>query len=240
MKTLILAVIPARGGSKGIPRKNLQEIKKRTLVSWAITTANSVSDISHSAVSTDSDEIAQESFRSGVTSVVKRPEMLSGDTVLDQPVLRHAMLEIESKSQIQFDFVIMLQPTSPIRKKEDIENAIRLIKEKKYDSIWSISQEELHHHPQKQLKIDENGLMDTFLGGKLQIRRQDLQNTYIRNGSFYIFTRDTVLNDNNLKGNSCFGYITRHKYINIDTIQELEILRKQASVLDGRLILEDE
>jgi CMP-N-acetylneuraminic acid synthetase len=149
MKTPILAVIPARGGSKGIPKKNLQEIKERTLVSWAITVANSVSGISHSAVSTDSEEIAHESLQSGVTSVVKRPEILSGDTVLDQPVLLHAMLEIETNLQMQFDFVIMLQPTSPIRKKEDIENAIKLIKENKYDSIWSISQEELHHHPQK-------------------------------------------------------------------------------------------
>jgi CMP-N-acetylneuraminic acid synthetase len=220
----ILAVVPARGGSKGIKLKNLRKIAGKSLVAWTGYVLDRTSLVDRKVVSTDHKEIAQEALDNNIEAPFFRPEHLSGDFISDLEVLTHALIESEKIFQERFDVVIMLQPTSPARTPEQIEEVLKKLIDEDLDAVWTVSATDVKFHPLKQLSIDEHGLMDFFLEeGKSIIARQQLKPVYHRNGLCYAFTRDCLLNQKRIKGNRTGAVVIEGKIPNIDTLEDLEL-----------------
>ena len=150
---------------------------------------------------------------------------MSGDNISDLPVLRHALIKSEKALSKKFDLVLMLQVTSPLRNVDHINKVIKKIVDGKYDSVWTISKVDKKFHPDKQLNIQNHKLNYFTIKGKKIIARQQLKETYIRNGAAYCFTRNCILNKNILTNNSSY-VLTKSRQISIDTIQDLNIASK--------------
>jgi len=184
----ILAVCPARGGSKGIPLKNLVPFLGVPLVARVGHLVSEISIIDRAIVSTDHPEIADVARQSGLDAPFFRPENLSGDQISDAQVLIHALKEMERIDKVQYDIVVMLQPTSPLRRKEHIVQAIEMLVHEHWDAVWTISETDSKHHPLKQLKVEANQLSYYDPNGHQIIARQQLTSLYHRNGVAYAFT----------------------------------------------------
>ena len=218
----ILAVVPARGGSKGIKLKNLRQVAGRTLVGWVGFVLNKTSLVDRKIISTDHPEIAQEAINNNLEVPFTRPENLSGDFISDLMVLTHALTESEEVFKETYDVILMLQPTSPARTAAQIEQVIKKLIDEKLDAVWTVSETDLKFHPLKQLKLEE-GLMDFFLEeGKSIVARQQLKPVYHRNGLCYAFTRECLLTQATIKGKRTGAVVIEGKIPNIDTIEDLD------------------
>ena len=219
----ILAIIPARGGSKGIPLKNLRIVAGKTLLARTLELAKSVSEITDICVSTDHRGIkdAASAFRD--VTVVDRPEALSGDRVADTPVLQHATSEMEKLTGDRFDVVVMLQVTSPLRTADDVTESIEKVVNTGCDAVWTVSPTELHFHPLKQLVLDENSGMTMFDDRGLDIiARQQLSPVFHRNGCCYALRREFLMTTDGLYSpQSSQAVISRGERVNIDTEEDL-------------------
>jgi CMP-N-acetylneuraminic acid synthetase len=231
----VLAIIPARGGSKGIHKKNLLYLHGRSLVAWATKSANEATKISKTIISTDDVSISIEAINLGASFLGPRPPDLSSDVALDQPVLRYELLAAEKFFQMNFDLVVMLQPTSPLRTSSDIDFCISELIKHDATSVWTISHIEKHFHYKKQLIKNEDGFLELAFNGSEVIRRQELSDSFRRNGAVYVYTRKTVLNDPTLRGNRCLGIVLTHETSNIDKMNDLEIARRSTQVVNGDL-----
>ena len=138
----ILAVVPARGGSKGIKLKNLQKVDGVPLVGLVGAVIKKCLFIDRAVVSTDHRAIADAARRYGIDVPFMRPQSLSGDQVADMPVLRHALSATEADDETRYDIVVMLQPTSPFRRVEHVERCLRDLVEKDLDAVWTVSETE--------------------------------------------------------------------------------------------------
>lgn len=222
----ILAVVPARGGSKGIPLKNLKTIEGRPLVALVGDVVKEVTEIDRAIVSTDHEGIAQVAVSAGLDAPFRRPEAISGDRVGDWEVLTDALLSIERLDQAQYDIVVMLQPTSPLREGRHVSEAIKIFVDGGYDALWSVSETDTKSHPYKQLKI-EDGLLDYWdQRGKQVIARQQLSPVYHRNGVVYVISRDCLLSQKTIKGIRTGYYITDGVQISIDTEYDIFLVEK--------------
>jgi CMP-N,N'-diacetyllegionaminic acid synthase len=207
----VLGIIPARGGSKGIPNKNLAELGGRPLIAWTFDSARS-SSLDRVIVSTDSKEIADVSKLNGIEVPFIRPENISDDSAKTIDVVNHALDEITES----FEAVMVLQPTSPFRTSEDIDRSILLLENSSADSVISVV-DVGGYHPRK-MKYLINGLLIDPPFGELHEHqpRQQLEPVYIRNGVIYL-TRVATLRQNSFKGNSCLAYVMdRSRSVNID------------------------
>lgn len=215
----VLVVIPARGGSKGIPRKNITLVAGKPLIAYTTELLRELPWIDHSVVSTDSPEIAAAGQAAGTADVVWRPEDLSGDRIGDMPVLAHALEESEKSAAHRFDVVLMLQPTSPLRTAADVEACVDLLLSGSWDSAWTVSETSLSYHPHKQVKISPNGVLEFYFDSESSIvARQELQRSFHRNGVCYAFTSSFVRNSETVfsRGNST-ALVTPGVHISIDT-----------------------
>lgn len=216
-----LIVIPARGGSKGIKKKNIYPVNGVPLIQYTIEFAKTLKLNYELIVSTDSKVIATLSKSLGAQCPFLRPKYLSTDFIGDMSVLRHALKRAEKKVVKKFDYVIMLQPTSPVRAKKQIYAAINTIIENNYNSVLSISPVEKKYHPFKQFELQNGKLKPFSQKSKKIIARQQLSDSYIRNGVVYIFNRRFVLKSNYVySDNSGYILLTEHT-INIDTLTDL-------------------
>ena len=154
----ILAVVPARGGSKGIKLKNLRSVGGHTLIEWIAKTVKDSTTIDKIVASTDHDEIAKECENFNIEVPFRRPESLSGDRIGDLEVLTHALTESEKVYNTNFDVVVMLQPTSPLRTSEHVEECIKKLIDNDFDSVWTVSETDSKGHPFKQLTIEGENL----------------------------------------------------------------------------------
>ena len=161
----VLAVIPARGGSKGIPKKNIAPLAGKPLISYTTELISHLPWIDKTVVSTDSSEIAEVAQQSVGVGIVWRPEEISGDRIGDRDVLHHALIEAEAVDGTTYDVVIMLQPTSPLRTEENITDCITTLVEGKWDAVWTVSATDLSFHPRKQLTLDADGRLGFFVPG---------------------------------------------------------------------------
>lgn len=185
----VLAVIPARGGSKGLPGKNIRPLCGKPLIAWTIEQAEACSLIDTIFVSTDSPEIAAVSEQYGVPVPFLRPAALSTDTATSVDVLLHvlACLEVEQK---YFDYIILLEPTSPLRRSEDITEALAaLASSEKAESIVGVCKTE-GQNPAFLVTLSQ-GFLRPFSGEFVDgvvpaVRRQDAQDVYFFEGSLYI------------------------------------------------------
>lgn len=220
----ILAVVPARGGSKGIPLKNLRRVGGRSLVGWVAVVARDVSELDRVVVSTDHEEIAREAEASGIEAPFRRPESLSGDRVGDLEVLQHALNEIEGIDGMTYDIVVMLQPTSPSRRAEHVRNAIERLVDGDHEAVWSVSQTDLKAHPLKQLVIDDDSRLRYYdPRGAQIIARQQLTPVYHRNGIVYAVTRRCLLSTRTLLPENSAPLVIDGLVVNIDTEEDLAL-----------------
>jgi CMP-N,N'-diacetyllegionaminic acid synthase len=232
----VLAVVPARGGSKGIPLKNLRTIQDRPLVVLAGDVARQVPEIDRRVVSTDHAEIARVAQTAGLDAPFMRPEPISGDRIGDWEVLVNALQETEAIDGTTYDIVVMLQPTSPLRRASDVSGVIHMLVNGGYDSVWSVSESDLKAHPLKQLVV-RDGTMDYWdpRGGQI-IARQQLEPVFHRNGVAYAISRSCLLEHKAIKGPKTGAYVVAGKQVSIDTEWDIELIEfiLQCSLIQER------
>lgn len=189
---LVLGLVPARGGSESVPGKNLVEVGGRPLIAWTIEAANRAASIDRVVVTTDSEEIAAEARRCGAEAPFLRPEELArADTPGIEAVL-HAVRWLEKQEGYRPDWVMLLQPTSPLREPEDIDGAVRLALEKRADAVVGVC--DVTHHPYWAKAVAEDGRLVEFLTlDREYARRQDLPAVYGINGAIYAARRQVLL-----------------------------------------------
>jgi CMP-N,N'-diacetyllegionaminic acid synthase len=220
----VLAVVPARGGSKGIPLKNLRPVGGRALVARAGDIARAVPEIDRAVVSTDHDEIARVAEGAGLAAPFRRPETISGDRIGDFDVLIQALEFMEVHDRRRYDIVVMLQPTSPLRTPEMVTGTIRMLVDGGWDSVWSVSETDSKGHPLKQLTI-KDGWMDYYdPAGASIIARQQLVPVYHRNGIAYAITRECLVEQRSIKGKRTGAYVVQGDHVSIDTERDIELV----------------
>jgi len=213
----VLAVIPARGGSKGVQLKNLREVGGVPIVQLAAQIAISVDYIDRIIVSTDHEGIAESAIKGGADAIFRRPKELSGDYISDVQVLTHAILEVEKQDNVTYDVVVMLQPTSPLRTKQHVIDAIEMLVENDLDSVWTLSETDSKCHPLKQLTV-KDGIFDYCdTKGKGIIARQELPPVYHRNGIAYAIKRETLISGQSISGKKSGALICTGDFVSIDT-----------------------
>ena len=220
----ILAVCPARGGSKGIPLKNLRPFLGIPLVARVGHLISEISMVDRAIVSTDHPEIAEVARQSGLDAPFFRPEDLSGDQISDAQVLIHALNEIERIDKVRYDIVVMLQPTSPLRRSSHVVQAIEKLVHEEWDSVWTVSETDSKEHPLKQLTIGRSGSLDYYdPAGSQIIARQQLTPVYHRNGVAYVMTRKCLLEEKSIMGKKNGALILNEHLVSIDTICDLKL-----------------
>ena len=163
----------------------------------------------------------------GDLGVVQRPENLSGDRIGDWDVLHHALLEAEREDSVAYDVIVMLQPTSPLRKVEHVRATIEKLIDESWDAVWTVSPTDLKYHPFKALTLAENGAMSLFdERGKQIIARQQLQPVYHRNGIAYALTRECILEQKTILGKKWSAVIVEDPAVSIDTLEDFEKVEK--------------
>lgn len=211
----ILAVIPARGGSKGVPGKNIRLLGGKPLIAYSIEAALAVEDMLYEiVVSTDSAKIGNTARNCGAV-YHSRPLTLAGDDVPMLPVIRNVMDFYEWRDGVTMDWILLLQPTTPFRSADDIRAAIALAHD--CDSVISVVKVE-SHHPALMKRIEGDRLLPYCIEEVEGTRRQDYSPpAYMRNGAIYLTRRDVLM------GGSIWGKVTRplimpeERSINIDT-----------------------
>lgn len=221
----VLAVIPARGGSKGIPLKNLRPVLGVPLVARVGSVVWAVEEIDRAVVSTDHDEIARVAEEAGIAAPFRRPEEIAGDRIGDVDVLSHALLETERIDGVRYDVVVMLQPTSPLREPAHVRDCIRMLVGGDWDAVWTVSETDSKGHPLKQLTVGYDGGMDYYdpSGAKI-IARQQLTPVYHRNGIAYAIRRECLLDQKTIKGNRTGALIVEGEHVSIDTERDIALV----------------
>jgi CMP-N,N'-diacetyllegionaminic acid synthase len=219
----VLAVIPARGGSKGVPQKNIRLLAGKPLIGYTIDAARDSQELSRWIVSTDDEAIARVSRECGAEVPFMRPELLATDSAKAIPVIQHALQEMEERDNTQYDAVMMLQPTTPFRTAEDIDQAIRILRDTGADSVISVVDVE-GHHPARMKFLKDGRLIDPpYCEAYENQPRQELEPMYLRNGAIYL-TRREVLMNNSFKGTDCRALIMENdRSVNIDTMLDFDL-----------------
>jgi len=212
MSASILAVIPARGGSKAVPRKNLRPLGGKPLFAHMLEAALGSTLVSKVAVSSEDTEVleAARQWGKGKAEVIERPAALAQDDTPSLPVIVHAVEELEKKHGT-FDYVVMLQATTPFVRTEDIDNALKLLMTDGTDSVFSVCKA-TSYHPTKIKKITADNRLVQYLEGltETQFTRQKLDPVYRRNGGIYAHKRDIVMTKGQLYGSDslvCRPYV---------------------------------
>ncbi len=221
----ILAVVPARGGSKGLPGKNLRSVAGLPLVGHAAGVANAVTSIDRAVVSTDSEEIAAAAREYGLSAPFFRPKELSGDRVGDQPVLAHALATCEALDETTYDIVLMLQPTSPLRRSEHIAATIEMLIAGNWDAVWTVSPTDSKSHPLKQLCIESDNSLNYYdTSGADVVARQQLSPVFHRNGIAYAVTRDCLTAQGKVMGRRTGALVIDEPAVSIDTQWDIDLV----------------
>lgn len=215
----IVGIIPARSGSKGIPDKNIRNLAGKPLIAHTIESAINSKLISRLIVSTDAENIAEISRKYGAEAPFLRPIELAQDDIPTLPVLQHAIRFLEKKQGYKPDIIVSLQPTSPLRKTQHIDKAIKKLIETDADSIVSLC--EVEHSPYWMKRINGDRVFDFVEGSEKYARRQDLPKVYRVNGAVYVTRYNVLMNQNRILGNDTRAIIM-DKEDSIDIDDELD------------------
>ncbi|MBN2282906.1 MAG: acylneuraminate cytidylyltransferase family protein [Deltaproteobacteria bacterium] len=213
----VLAIIPARGGSKGLPGKNIKELCGKPLIAWSIEQAQSCKDIDEIVVSTDDEEIAEVAKKYGAGVPFIRPAELANDTAKSIDVIFHTIEWLKKHKGYQTGYILLLQPTSPLRAEEDIENAILILKDKNARAVVSVC--ETDHHPWWSNILPEDGNMESFIRPEMMNkRRQELPVFYKLNGAIYLADTDYLYKYNGFFGPDTFAHkMPQSRSVDIDS-----------------------
>lgn len=230
MRTLIL--VPARGQSKGIPRKNLRLLAGRPLLEYTAETALAVRSAARRILSTDDDEIADVGRRCGLEVPFMRPAELARDETPTLPVVQHALAWLEERGD-RFDAVCLLQPTTPLRRPEDVDACIERLDQTGADAVVTVLPVPARHNPHWVYFQSADGALHLSTGGVDPIsRRQDLPAAFHREGSVYVIRRDVVMEQNSLYGRHVVGvFVDPEESVDIDSFEDLD---RASRLLAGR------
>jgi CMP-N-acetylneuraminic acid synthetase len=230
MKTL--AIIPARGGSKGVPGKNKKILHGKPLIQYSIDAALESEHIAEVLVTTDDDQIVTLAKSLGANVPFVRPKNLAEDATPTLPVIQHAVSFLEKEGK-HFDAICLLQPTSPFRPKGFLDKALKTFQEKQTDALVSVLEVPHQYNPHWTFEANEHGILQIATGEKNIItRRQELPKAYHRDGSIYITKTSVLMEENSLYGNSLAYIVSDEKfYVNIDTLEDWEKATELAKTL---------
>ena len=216
MKERVLGVIPARGGSKTIPRKNIRDLLGIPLIAYTIREALKAKTLTRLIVSSEDSEILAVARKYGAETPFVRPRELATDDSLTIDVVIHAITTVEEQEGTKYNYVVVLQPTTPLRTAEDIDTAVMKLIESGADSVISIVNVGAIH-PYR-MKTIVNGLLVDYADEEIEnMPRQKLPPVYIRNGSIYATKRDVLVEERTFKGKTCIPYeMPEERSVNID------------------------
>jgi CMP-N-acetylneuraminic acid synthetase len=224
----VLALVPARGGSKGIPRKNLQLLAGKPLVVHAIEVACAASLVSRVLCSTDDAEIADVARAAGAEVPFLRPANLAADTSEDWPVFMHALDFLDTHEGWRPDLVVNLRPTSPLRTPNHVDDAIRLLLQTGVDSVKAVHL--ARQHPHKMWLRLQDGAMEPYLKTPFRLARgpdvprAQLEDIYWQNGVVDVTRREVILDQGVMIGQRVAGLVTQPgESIDIDTLLDLQL-----------------
>ncbi len=228
-----LGVIPARGGSKSIPRKNIAMLGGRPLLAYTIEAAQGSRLLTDYLVSSEDEEILQVARQYGAPTPFVRPAELASDEAPSLPVVQHAVREMERLKGVVYDIVVLLQPTTPFRLPQDIDAAVEKLIATQADSVISVCDVGAYHPARMRWIIDDQ-LVELPIREERELqRRQDLPPVYIRNGAIYAVRREVVMLQNSMVGKISRPYIMpEERSVNIDSKLDFllaEILIQQKS-----------
>ena len=220
----IIAVIPARGGSKSILKKNLRKICGKSLINHAADICNALPWIDLSIISTDDMEMAEEGRNCGLMVPFMRPAYLSSDSASSVDMWKDAWIKSEQELNDHFDISILLEPTSPLRKPIDIENCLLKMIKNNYEGVATVSLMPAHFRPEKALRISEDGKIEFYLpNDKSYLPRQKIPPYYYRNGICYAISRQKLLDENTIMDESIHAMLIEREVVNIDEPFDLEL-----------------
>lgn len=218
----ILAIVPARGGSKGIKDKNIKEIEGRPLIEYTIEAAKRCEYIDEIVVSTDSEKIAKAAKKAGAKVPFLRPDELASDTARTIDVVLFTIEQLKLIGQ-EYDIVVLLQPTSPLRDEDDICGAIEKYVSCNMKSLVSVS--EVSESPILMRQIVDETHMEKLLNINSTIRRQDMAKYYMVNGSIYINKIEELNSDTSLNDNVIPYVMDRSHAVDIDDYVDIEVMK---------------
>lgn len=202
----LLALIPARGGSKGLPDKNLKPLVGQSLIRRAAAAARDSGVVDRIVLSTDSLTIAEEGRRCGIDVPFMRPAALAADDTPMLPVLRHAVEALEAAGWMA-EIILLLQPTSPLRQPAHLRDAVTRLRESGADSVVSVVEVPRHLSPDYVMRVVGGELKPFLPEGERTTRRQDARAAYVRDGTVYAFWRDTLMRHDSIYGPRCLPLI---------------------------------
>lgn len=213
----VLAVVAARGGSKGVPRKNLREIGGVPMVARVKPVVDRLDFVDRCIVSTDDPDIAA---ASGLDAPFMRPAEISGDLASAADVARHALTATEQIDDARYDVLLYLEPTAPTRTAKDVETCYRKLMAENLDAVWTVSPVNPSFHPLKLFELDAEKLRYYDPHGADIVARQQLKPVYRRNGVCYALTRSCVT-EHGFMGPKTGAVVTDDRHISVDS--ELDI-----------------
>lgn len=218
----VLALITARGGSKGLPRKNVLMAGGRPLIAWTIVAALESAVVSRVVLSSDDEEIMETAKAWGCTAPFRRPASLASDTASSIDVVLHAMERLPG-----FEYVVLLQPTSPLRTAADIDAAFELLRTSGASSCVSVC--EVDQSPYWMFRLKEGSKMERlFPENAGAARRQDLPPVYVLNGAIYIAKVDLLRQTKNFVSEDCVAYVMpRERSLDIDSAEDFDAFRRR-------------
>ncbi len=198
----VLAIVPARGGSKGVPGKNVRPLAGRSLLDYVAQAARESGVIDRIVLSTDAEDVAEAGRAAGLDVPFMRPAALAADDTPMLPVLQHAIDRVSEGGWVP-DIVVLLQPTSPLRRPEHIRHALDLLRSSGADSVVTVVEVPKHLSPDYVMRIEAGALKPFLPEGARVARRQDVRPAYSRDGTVYAFRRTTLERFASIYGEDC-------------------------------------
>ena len=224
----VIAIIPARGGSKGVPRKNIKQLAGKPLIAYTIETALQSGVIDRVIVSTEDNEIAAIAGKYGA-EVINRPAALATDEAPTEPTLLHVVAYLEEKENYKADIIVLLQATSPMRKGTHIQEAFNRFLENGCDSMLSVCSTHAFIW-----KVNEDGAISVNYDFKNRSRRQDAEPQYRENGAIYVTAHKILVEEHNRLGGKIGLYVmTEEDSLEIDTMFDFWLCEQVLANKDG-------
>ena len=220
----VIAIIPARGGSKGLPGKNIRPLLGKPLIGWSIEQAFASKYIDEVVVSSDCPEIIEISRKFGANVPFKRPAKLASDNSTTIDVLIHCLDWFEQNNK-SFDILVLLEPTSPIREVSDIDNSLRILISKEQGSVVSVCKTE-GQNPAFCFKKNDDSKINPYLEIQpTNLRRQEIEPVYFLDGTIYSSFTSSLRNQKSFYHNCTFGFeVPKWKSLEIDDIVDFSMV----------------
>ena len=229
----VLALVPARGGSKGIPDKNIRPLAGRTLIEYAARAATASAVVDRLVLSTDSERVAAEGRRAGLEVPFIRPSELAQDETPMLPVVEHAVRFLAQHGW-EAEIVVLLQPTSPLRTPAHVRAAVTELRESGADSVVTVVELPRHLSPDYLMRIDDGRLVPFLVEGERITRRQEARPAFVRDGTAYAFWTRTLREMHSIYGRHCRPLVVpARESITIDTPDDWQDAERRLAVANA-------